>query len=235
MTKALIDPADGLVDPGPGQVITFGLTITNTGEETITQLPVWDTFDENLLTFQGATVLPDEIASGVITWTDLTIPFGDLAPDQSIAQSMSFSVTYPIPTGVISTSNVVLGEGIQGTLDQTQAITCGVASVSFATPTPTTPTITPTPTSTVTPTPPPVTKTPTSPPVTETPPPSTETPTPPRLTQTPGTLILVTATPAVLLLPETGTGRSPEVHSWSWLALTLFGLVTAWVIRIRKR
>jgi uncharacterized repeat protein (TIGR01451 family) len=238
MTKVSIDPADGVIDPESGQVITFGLTITNAGEETITRLPVWDTFDENLLTFRGATVPPDEIASGVITWTDLTIPLGDLAPAQSITQSMSFSVTYPIPAGVTSTSNVVLGEGVQDTLDRTQAITCSVASVSFVIPTPTPPTITPTPTSplTVTPTLPPVTKTPTPPSVTQTPTPSRNgTPTPTQDTPTPGTPTLVTATPAVVLLPETGTGRSPTVQRWPWLALPIFWLLTAWMIRLRKR
>jgi uncharacterized repeat protein (TIGR01451 family) len=233
MTKVSIDPADGLIDPELGQVITFGLTITNTGEETITRLPVWDTFDEDLFTFQGATVPPDEIASGVITWTDLTIPLGDLAPAQSITQSISFSVTYPIPAGVTGTSNVVLGEEVQDTLGRTQAITCSVASVSFVIPTPTPPTITPTPTSslTVTPTLPPDTKTATPPSVTQTPtPPPYGTPTP-----TPGTPTLVTATPAVVLLPETGTGRSPTVPWWPWLALPAVGLLTAGVIRLRKR
>jgi uncharacterized repeat protein (TIGR01451 family) len=229
MTKVSIDPADGVIDSEPGQVITFGLTITNTGQETITQLPVWDTFDENLLTFRDATVPPDQVASGVITWTDLTIPFGDLVPAQSIVQSMSFSVTYPIPEGVTGTNNVVLGEGVPNTLDRTQAITCSVASVSFVIPTPTPPTITPTPT-------PSLTVTPTPPSVTQTPRPAPGlTPTPTQYRPTPGITTLVTATPAVVLLPETGTGRPPTVQWWPWLALPIFGLLTAWMIRLRKR
>jgi uncharacterized repeat protein (TIGR01451 family) len=238
MTKFSIDPADGVVDPEPGQVITFGLTITNTGEETITQLPVWDTFDESLLSFQGATVLPEEVASGVITWTDLTIPFGDLAPAQSITQSMSFSVTYPIPAGVSGTSNVVLGEAVQDALGRTQAITCSVASVSFVIPTPTPPTITPSPTPspTVTPTLPPVTKTSTPPSVTQTPRPAPGlTPTPTQFRPTPGIITLVTPTPAVVLLPETGAGRPPSVQRWLWLALPILGLLAAWVFRPRSR
>jgi uncharacterized repeat protein (TIGR01451 family) len=237
MTKVSIDPADGVIDPEPGQVITFGLTITNTGQETITQLPVWDIFDENLLTFRGATAPPDEVASGVITWTDLTIPFGDLVPAQSIVQTMSFSVTHPIPEGVTGTSNVVLGEGVPNTLDRTQAITCSVASVSFAIPTPTPPTVTPTPTSslTATPTLPPVTKTSTPPSVTQTPRPAPGlTPTPTQYRPTPGITTLVTPTPAVVLLPETGTGRPPTVQRWPWFALSIFGLLTAWMIRLRK-
>lgn len=237
VTKTLIDPADGLIDPEPGQVITFGLTVTNTGVETITRLPLWDTFDENSLIFQDASVPPDLTSAGVITWTDLTVPFGDLAPDQSISQTMSFSVTYPIPAGVTGTSNVVLGEGVQDSLERTQAITCGVASVSFPTPTP----------SgggdgdgggngngdgdgdgddgTKTPSPPPDTPTPT--------PPLNGTPTPQQSTGTPGTSTLLTPTPAVLFLPETGARSSSRVQSWPWLIMPVLGLLAVWVIRMR--
>jgi uncharacterized repeat protein (TIGR01451 family) len=246
MSKTLIDPPGGLVDPEPGQVITFSLSITNTGAVTITRLPVWDQFDERVLTFRSASVPPDLTAAGVITWTDLTVPFGDLPPDASIGGLLSFAVDYPLPPGVARTNNVVLGEGVQDSLERTQAITCGVASLSLPSPTPTVPVQTPAVT-------PPVNYPDTPEPPTETPTPPVQTPTPGTGTPTPGTgtptLGMGTPTPgtgtpgfpgggtptlSVLLLPETGSPPGRGLVWWSWIALPLLGLLAAWAVRMRK-
>lgn len=238
MAKTLIDPPDGLLDPEPGLVITFSLSITNTGAVTITRLPVWDQYDARVLTFRGASLPPDLTSPGLIAWSDLTLPLGELPPAASINGWVSFGVVYPLPPGVTHTENVVLGEGVQDSLQRTQAITCGVASLSFPSPTPTaTETPTPTPPREVTDTPGPPPGTPT--PGTETPTPGTRTPTPgtgtPWLgTGTPGLPGGGMPTPAVLILPETGSRPVRQVAWWPWLALPVLVLLAVWAVRWRR-
>jgi uncharacterized repeat protein (TIGR01451 family) len=224
--KTLIDPS-GVVSPG--QVITFDLTITNTGNVTITNLPLRDTYDQNYLSYRNASVLPDnvDVVAGEISWNDLT-GLGALPPTTTMRVSLSFDVVDPIPSGVISTTNVALAEGVQDSEGRTQAIMCGDANVSFAVPTPTsTPTSTPTPTPTSTPTPRAAT------------PKSRTTPTSPTATPTPLTTIstpTATPTPPVLFLPETGAEHSSTLPWWSLALLPGLGLVVGWVVyRQRKR
>jgi uncharacterized repeat protein (TIGR01451 family) len=219
--KTLIDPSGGVVTPG--QVITFDLTITNTGNVTITTLPLTDTFNTNYLTFHGASVPPD--VPGEVAWTDLTSALGDLPPTRMVSVSVSFDVVDSIPSGVVSTTNIVLGEGVQDSEGRTQTIMCGEASVSFATPTPApistpTPTLTPTPTSTSTPTSTPKPKRTPEPTVTPQPP---ATPTaPPAPAPSP--------TPAVILLPETGVGYVKTRPLWPLITLPGLGFLVGWVI-----
>jgi uncharacterized repeat protein (TIGR01451 family) len=227
--KTLIGPS-GVVSPG--QVITFDLTITNidTGTVTITSLPLRDTYDQNYLSYRpgSASVPPDNVVAGEISWNDLTLALGDLPPTTTMQVSLSFDVVDPIPPDVISTTNVALAEGVQDSEGRTQAIMCGDASVSFAVPTPTsTPTSTPTPTPTSTPTPRAAT------------PKSRTTPTSPTATPTPLTTIstpTATPTPPVLFLPETGAEHSSTLPWWSLALLPGLGLVVGWVVyRQRKR
>jgi uncharacterized repeat protein (TIGR01451 family) len=101
--KTLIDPASGFVTSG--QVITFGLTITNTSSATQTEIRLQDTFDGNLLTFLRTNPPPDLTATGVITWNDLTATFGDLLPGASLNITLSFVVN-PLPPTIPDTINV---------------------------------------------------------------------------------------------------------------------------------
>lgn len=96
ITKTLIDPASGPVKPG--QVITYNLTITNTGSATITTLPLEEAYTPNHLTFLNAVPTPDITTNGLITWTDLTIVAGDLQPNASVSLTLSFLVNQPSPT-----------------------------------------------------------------------------------------------------------------------------------------
>lgn len=213
VTKTLIDPPGGLADPG--DVITFSLTITNTGNSAITTLPLRDEFDANILTFQSASLPPDTPIPGQLGWTDVT-GAGDLPPATSLNVLLSFTVNNPIPSNEPGTINVALAEGVLSSDGINQAIRCGEAGVSFVTATPT-PTLTPTPTATATrgkgngdgk---------------------KTATPTPPR-TGTPPTTVILTPTPAVLLLPETGVSDPGAVPLWPWVALPALGLLLGWSI-----
>lgn len=233
VTKTLTDPPGGEAEPG--QVITFSVTITNTGVVSITELPLRDEFDPNYLTFRSADVVPDDdTVPGVVTWLDLisALTIGDLPPQGVINLSLSFDVADNLPTDINETLNIVLSEGVQGGDGIRQAIVCDEASVSFAPP-PETPTPTPTPTSTsqpptITPTPTP-TATP-KPPDDGGEPEPTPTPTPPPTPpQTPS--VVSPPTPAVLLLPETGVGHYSKAKPvWPFLLLPGLGLLAGWVV-----
>jgi uncharacterized repeat protein (TIGR01451 family) len=213
VTKTLVDPASGVADPG--QVITFNVTITNTGTVTITQLPLVDRFNvgcQDCLTFLSASVTPDAIvATQAITWNNLA-PAG-LLPGQAVPLTLSFTVANPLPTNAVRSINVVLADGVRGTdgVGQArQAIVCDEAVVPFAVPTPT-----PTPTRPSTPDRGPD---PTSTPVRVTPPPSA----------------VVTPTPAVFFLPETGVNY-PKSGPGLWPLALVPGLVLlGWAVFRRR-
>jgi uncharacterized repeat protein (TIGR01451 family) len=214
VTKILVDPVSGLADPG--QVITFNLTISNTGSITVTELPLLDEFDPEVLTFGGASVTPSNVDAGVITWDDLTASLGDLAPGASLPPiSVSFVVNDNLPSGVTSTINLARSAGAQGSDGIPQATTCDAAQVSFAVPTPT-PEPSPTPDDgdddKKDPTP---------------------TPRPPTSVTTPAPA--PAPTPAVLFLPETGVGYAKTAPMWPLVVLPGLGLLIGWVVYRRRQ
>ena len=197
ISKTLLDPPQ---DPiSPGQVITFGLTITNTGGTTITHFPLRDVFDGNFLIFRSASLTPNVVAAGEVRWDDVTTFIGDLGPGALVNLWLSFSAVDPLPAGETSTFNAVLTEGVRDEFDHVHAIQCDEAVVRFNVPAPA-----PTPTST-----PRATATPTNGGG------GTPTSTPPATPSIPSP----TSTPVVLFLPETGSGRTPTYPWWHWLAL----------------
>ncbi|NJN81907.1 MAG: hypothetical protein HC802_06225 [Caldilineaceae bacterium] len=68
------------------QPISFTIFIQNTGSVTITALPLRDTYNSSYLQFVSATPGQDSQSAigstGVITWSDLTVSLGDIAPSQ---------------------------------------------------------------------------------------------------------------------------------------------------------
>ena len=225
LDKRLLNPANGLASAG--QIITFGLTITNTGNISITKLPLRDTFDESHLTFLTAAPPPHLTASGVITWSDLATPTlgGPLPPNGTIGITLTFAVDQ-IPATITTTLNVARVEGALGSDGSRLPPAEADAPVNFLPP----PTPTPQPDDddddlpppTATPIPPPA-----SPPKIEIPPTPTEapailpTPTPPAMPSP-------TVTPTVLpvkILPETGQRPSPPSTPWCFLLLGLGGFL----------
>jgi uncharacterized repeat protein (TIGR01451 family) len=95
VTKTLIQPAGGIA--GPGDVVDFKITITNTGSVTVTQLPLDDVFDARYLEYVIATPAPDIALPGSVQWRDLTryLPRGFdyiLAPGRSFDVIVQFRV-----------------------------------------------------------------------------------------------------------------------------------------------
>lgn len=252
INETLLAPTDGVVSPT--EVITFGVTITNTSSQLdVPILTLRDSFNPAELTFIAANPPPDIIANGVLTWTNL-VTETLLPPGQTVTVILTFMVNQ-VPTTVTTIANTVTINGATRDDPALYLICSADARVTLPGP-PITPTITPS----ITPSPttgtPPVTTTPspsttpgsptptptwdtgTSPPPTPppglTPTPSGATPTPEGgtpgagMTLTPGPGVEMTLTPGYP--PGAGTaplpvGMLPETGQHSRSSLNLRGLV----------
>lgn len=101
ITKTRIEPVSGPITPG--QVVTFNLTITNTGSTTITTLPLEEAYNSSHLTFLNAVPAPDVTSNGVLTWNDLVAVSGPLQPGASVSLTLSYTVNQ-LPAGVNETT-----------------------------------------------------------------------------------------------------------------------------------
>jgi uncharacterized repeat protein (TIGR01451 family) len=256
LDKFLIDPANGVAERG--NVITFGISITSTGNLTITTMPFKDVHDEAVLTFLYGNPPHNITSSGVVTWFDLATDtvFGPLPPGRTINLTLTFQVDNISDSVTVTTNTAVISGAKAGDIplppqDDDE-------DVEFPTPTPTpTNTPTPTPTSVITGTPtntPTPTPTPNPPkppddndddddPPTPTPPPDTNPPsntppdnnppghTPPTVAPgpPPGGAIPTTTVFTVSLLPETGF-TSPRPGG-VFLILMMLVAVIFWVVR----
>jgi hypothetical protein len=82
-----------LTNGGPvheGELVTFTLSITNTGHTTFTTIPLADVYNAAYLSFARAVPAPDEVRqnsdreTGQAIWNDLAVQFGPLSPDAAI-------------------------------------------------------------------------------------------------------------------------------------------------------
>lgn len=97
-----------------GAPLTFTIYITNTGDITITVLPLSDIYDRRYLAFANA--LPASVDAnddGQLDWSDLTVSFGqDLAPNQAFVVKVrffGFHDTTALPTGATVNTATVQG------------------------------------------------------------------------------------------------------------------------------
>lgn len=78
-------------EPGyVGEEVVFTIRITNTGESLIDVLPLQDWYDPDLLQFVSSTPAPSSSVPGVLTWNDLTLTLGNVAPDGSVQVTLRF-------------------------------------------------------------------------------------------------------------------------------------------------
>jgi hypothetical protein len=109
VVKTVSDPADGVVKPN--ELVTFTITISNTGDTVLDIIPVRDVYDHNDLEFVNTSlVMPPQISEGELFWSDVTPELGDIGP----GQSASFTITFRFinPDVVTTTNRVILGDVI---------------------------------------------------------------------------------------------------------------------------
>ncbi|MFN8483463.1 MAG: GEVED domain-containing protein [Anaerolineae bacterium] len=85
LTKTLLSPPDRVVSPNVAgrSTLTFRIDITNTGNITVTRLPLVDSWDPAYLDFLRVgpnDPSPDEIISGGLTWDNLATPVSPPGP-----------------------------------------------------------------------------------------------------------------------------------------------------------
>lgn len=86
--KVLADPIGGAAI---SDTLTYRVTITNTGGLTLTNVSLNDTFDPGCLSYVGASLVPDVVTAGTITWNNL----GTLDPGQNLALDVQFHADAP--------------------------------------------------------------------------------------------------------------------------------------------
>ncbi len=74
-----------------GTPVSFDIGIENTGDTTITHLPLTDEFDPAMLQFASALPPADSVTSGTVGWADLTASLGDLAPGETATVTVTFT------------------------------------------------------------------------------------------------------------------------------------------------
>jgi fimbrial isopeptide formation D2 family protein/uncharacterized repeat protein (TIGR01451 family) len=73
-----------------GDTVTFRVVIENTGDTVMDVVPLQDTYEADKLEFVNASIPPDAQVAGTLTWNDLTISGGDLAPGGSFEVTLTF-------------------------------------------------------------------------------------------------------------------------------------------------
>ena len=77
---------------GPGDPISFTITIENVGRSWLTVIPITDTYNTDYLTFTSASIAPDDtVDDGTIDWQDITASVGDLAPGDKASIIVNFT------------------------------------------------------------------------------------------------------------------------------------------------
>ena len=99
ITKTLVSPSTGAVSPlDPSRnELTFRIQITNTGNISVTKLPLVDDFEPSILQYVRADngFTPDIPGQGSLTWSDLTRPSPNgIGRPLGPGQRLSFTVTF---------------------------------------------------------------------------------------------------------------------------------------------
>jgi len=129
--------------------ITFTIAIANDGAVTTTVLPLTENYDPTIIQFSSAVPPPDFVdeMTGILTWTDITSPLGDLPAFGT------FSVTV-VFTALTSTNDSINQASISGAVDwYDNDLAGGADDVPITIIDQTAPTATPAPTPTNTPQP----------------------------------------------------------------------------------
>ena len=80
LEKRLSDGQPGVV--ALGDAVSFDIVVLNSGDTTLTAVPLTDVFDAGL-EFVSATPAPSSVATPTIVWDDITDASGDLEPGES--------------------------------------------------------------------------------------------------------------------------------------------------------
>lgn len=129
LDKRVIDPVDGVANQGG--LVTYQITITSTGNISITTMPLEDNYDETQMTFVSATPTEDsnDPVAGTTTWNDLTTTFGPLQPNDVISVTVQMRVGNVPDTGA-TVQNTACATGAVGAGGNPLAQQCDTAEIT---------------------------------------------------------------------------------------------------------
>ena len=128
-----------------GRVATFTITVRNTGDTTLTSIPMRDTFDPAYLTYSTATPAPTSESPGSLRWSHVAT----LAPGESTVVTVAL-VAGPSPPSHVATNSVSSTEALDAggvapedasdsatiTIDDTFPVTTDTAPAAWQTTSP---------------------------------------------------------------------------------------------------
>ena len=87
VNKSLVLPADG--NAALGDVVRYAIQVINSGSTVLTGISLDDTYPASNLTYLAASVIPDSVTNGIISWTGL----GSLNPGENLSVTVDFTAT----------------------------------------------------------------------------------------------------------------------------------------------
>lgn len=96
-----------------GEHVIYDVAVTNSGDTTLTSVPLVDTFDSAHLGFISATPAPSSTTSTSVTWDDITDTFGDMAPGRTATLTVEFELI-AAGAGIDNTATVPAGGDLHG-------------------------------------------------------------------------------------------------------------------------
>jgi LPXTG-site transpeptidase (sortase) family protein len=103
VTKSRAPGQDAFVQSGAP--VTFKVVVTNTGDTTLTTVPLTDTFDDTALSFSTATPPQDGVSGGTVRFANV----GPIAPGESTTVTLDFTALPALPGNVTTDSAAVSG------------------------------------------------------------------------------------------------------------------------------
>ncbi len=139
LTKRLTPPTGDCFDAG--DVITYNLTLTSTGNISITTLPLTDSYNPADLSYLDALPPPNVVSEGLLAWADLATDtlFGPLPPNRVISVTVRFTVNETTATTTLNRASVQGAMGIDGSnlLPADREVIAPLCLLSTPTPIPT--------------------------------------------------------------------------------------------------
>jgi uncharacterized repeat protein (TIGR01451 family) len=134
VSKQLITPAGG--QAAPGSEVVFRIAVTNTGQTTLTQVPLRDQYEVGRLSYLSASLTPDDgTDDGELVWSDLTTLLGrDLRPGERAEVEIHFQARSGAMASALSGKpdpGAVAGIGPQCVFNISLHPTCEGWSVRF--------------------------------------------------------------------------------------------------------
>lgn len=114
-----------------GERVTFDVVLTNTGESTITRLPLEGFFDPDYLEFESAAPFPTAIIGDLLQWRDLTRSASPIGHAHNLAPGESFTVTLVFRTVGCLPGQATVKAKVSGALDSGYNLLPEVSSTAW--------------------------------------------------------------------------------------------------------